>query len=607
MTLRDVLAAAARFPEVAGRLGPLLTSDLVVPSPSERRAMEFLLEFRREYEGLPKEGDWEAWLEELPERDREGTRETVRELLARDLSAWTPEYLADHAGEVLREEAARVAVHRLERIEEGRAEALREATEEVEALRPPEEGEGDDPFGGRSSAALSNLYGLLDDDAGVEYDLPPYTAPGHTTLLSAPPKMGKSTWAAIYAVAKASGRPFLGEDLEPGNVLVVAPDEHWRHVVRRFLALGGPGDRIHVWAGARDLSIEAVAERAEEIDAGLVVLDTLLRVAGIEEENSNSEWARWFARADRVVRPSRAAWLMLHHDRKAGGSGGAAIRGASVIYGSVDVALSLREEESGAHPLRRILRTEGTRLDRAEDLVIELHEGEGVYMAVGSARVISTLRDDSVARLRSVLSEEGRTATELLGAIEARHPDEEGLTDPALRRRLEKLVRAGLASRLGSGGRGDPYRWRRTFSRPPPPIGPGRTGENAKSNAGKEIHVPEEPGENGPERDVEVSPAPPSFSRPGAGEKIRDSGSPEPPSGRTGRTPETQENKGDRRPAESGEGPGETDGNDGRPVLPGPIGGGGREKKTGLDVDGLLERYRGPDEEEEEDEGGGPR
>lgn len=310
--------------------------------------------------------------------------------------------------------------------------------------------------GGSPSAPLSELYPALKGE-GLEYDLRPYTARNRITLISAPPKRGKSTFATLYARARASGGAFLGQTIEPGTVLYVAPDENWRDVVRRFRSFGTPGERVHVWRD-RNRSVARIAHRAEEIGAELVVLDTLLRVAGISDENDNAEWDRWFGEAREHVHDSDAVWLAVHHDRKSGGQDGEGIRGASSIFGSVDVAISLQSTEEGDR--RRTLKVEGTRLDGAAPLVIELNASEARYEAVGEANVVSILEDSSLDRLRKVLTAEPATVSSIYDRIREAYPEAEGdVAESTVRSRLGKLTSAGLARRSGEGGRRDPYKY----------------------------------------------------------------------------------------------------------------------------------------------------
>lgn len=337
-----------------------------------------------------------------------------------------------------------------------RAELVYQGWNRIDVTEPPAEGSKTGGLRSSPSARLGELYGLL-EGTGLEYDLRPYTAERRITLLSAPPKRGKSTFAALYARAKATGSTFLDHDVAQGNVLYVAPDENWRDVVRRFRSFGTPGDNVHVWRD-RGCSLDSIARRADEVGADLVVLDTLLRVAGIADENDNAEWDRWFGEARERIHASSAIWLALHHDRKSGGQDGRGIRGASAIFGSVDVAVSLQSSDESDR--RRVLRVEGTRLDDAEPLVIEFDPDESEYKAVGEAEVISLLEDGALGRLRGILSEEPAPVASIIKKLRERHPEAEGdVAEGTVRNRLKRLWNAGIARQHGEGGQRDPYEY----------------------------------------------------------------------------------------------------------------------------------------------------
>ena len=318
---------------------------------------------------------------------------------------------------------------------------------------------------GKRPAGAYLLRELADQDSEVSipWDLRPYTAEGHFTLLAGPPKLaGKSTLARHYSVAKATGSSFLGHELPPGKVLWVGPDEHEGHTTREFQNLDAPDTDIYVWYGPAP-GIEAVVEEARNRDVGLVVLDTLPRVAGIQNENRNAAWTRWSDRALPLIRQTDAAWLAIHHHRKSGGEGGRAIRGASAIFGFVDVALSLTAVENMAN--QRALDIVGSRLgyeNEEEERRIELTD-EG-YRVVETSSVAATEEDPvKEVLLEKVLSEEqGLTADEVVE--QAKEAGVE-LGRTAIESRLEELHEEdGEVERTGEGVKGDPYRWKRSDS-----------------------------------------------------------------------------------------------------------------------------------------------
>jgi hypothetical protein len=292
----------------------------------------------------------------------------------------------------------------------------------------------------------------------VDWELYPYTARGRLTLLASPPKRGKTTFAAHYAVAKASGGQFVGQQLRAGPVLWVAPDEHVADQVRRFVELQAQElELIHIWVTPSP-RVEAIAAYAEKLKAELVVIDTLPRVADIWDENDNAAWTNWSNGALPLIRETDAAWLVLHHHRKSGGKDGQAIRGASAVFACVDVALSL---DSGGTDRQRCLVMDGTRYERIEDLIVELHEGQ--YAVIGDAPTARALKDPDVERILSVLCPEPATVDRIAERLAKQN---DPFTETTLRRKLDRLVSLGHAQRHGEGGQRDPYRYSSTNPNP---------------------------------------------------------------------------------------------------------------------------------------------
>jgi hypothetical protein len=308
---------------------------------------------------------------------------------------------------------------------------------------------GRKPWGGRPAVPLSELYEDSLLCAPPDFDWEPYTARARVTLLSVAPKAGKSTLATHYAVAKATGGEWLGQQLTPGKVLWVGPDEHVGDVTSRFKNMSAPGDMITVWVG-HDLTAAMIAAEARRCGAALVVIDTLTRVAGIQDENDNAAWTSWFNEALPIIRESDCVWFCIHHDRKSGGEFGEGIRGASAIFASVDVAISLRRVKE--HTFRRVLRIEGSRYASAEDVVIEL-QPDGQYVCLGDPKKVRAEEDPDLRKVVGVLGDTGLTAREI--------EEQVGLGSSQVRRLLDKAVGLDWARRDGRGGPKDPYKWSR--------------------------------------------------------------------------------------------------------------------------------------------------
>jgi hypothetical protein len=185
-------------------------------------------------------------------------------------------------------------------------------------------------------------------------------------LLVGPPKHGKSFAALDLAASVATGRPWMDRPTKRSSVLYVIGE-----------GIGGVGLRINALSsytgdtdalddlcfleGARQLTsvrdLEELEIRAREINAGLIVLDTLARCTVGVEENSAKEMGAVIEHGLQRLRDATgAAVLAVHHTGKDTSAGP---RGSSALLGAVDteivcdkkgetIRLQLRNQKDGA-------------------------------------------------------------------------------------------------------------------------------------------------------------------------------------------------------------------------------------------------------------------
>jgi len=288
----------------------------------------------------------------------------------------------------------------------------------------------------------------------VPWGLKPYTARGRFTLLSAWPGDGKSTLLAHYVAKKVVGGQFLGQQLEAGAVLWVSgPEENEDDIARRFQELGVADEQIWVETALSD--VHAIAAEAFEKDACLVVMDTLVRVAGVRSENDAAEWVAWSNEALPLVHDSGMEWVATHHTRKTGGARGLGTRGSSQIPGFVDIALSL---SLGPACNQRILKIDKNRYEQAEDLPLELVDGE--YRVADFATIGPGVSDTIPVRERQVhgvLDDDPATCPEIAARLSAQGIE---IPEVSLYSYLNTLTSEGRAVSDGRGRKGDPRRWK---------------------------------------------------------------------------------------------------------------------------------------------------
>jgi len=179
----------------------------------------------------------------------------------------------------------------------------------------------------------------------------------------------KSYLMADLAVCIAAGLPWLPEaDWQKGAIPFVVKqspvvwldfDNGSDLTHERFAALGRarhlPKDTPLYYytmpspfldAGS-DASVDQLAERIFKLDARLVFIDNLRTISGGVDENS-AFMSNVMQGLRRLVEDTRAACILIHHQRKTNGQtgrAGDAIRGHSSIEAALDLALIIDREE----------------------------------------------------------------------------------------------------------------------------------------------------------------------------------------------------------------------------------------------------------------------
>jgi hypothetical protein len=280
-------------------------------------------------------------------------------------------------------------------------------------------------------------------------------------MLTGPPKRGKSTlvWALVNAVRRGAGS-FLGREVNGGQVVYVS--EEGRDTLGEKIA-PGPGLAVLDRAGTFPRRpwpevVSSIGDVAREVDAALVVVDTLPWWAGLGAEAEKDAGRMQEALEPLLeVAATGPAVLVIHHDRKGGGEDGESARGSTASVGTVDAVINLprrseKEQPSSRRTLLGLSRWAGA---TPEALVYE-RQGDGalVVLAEGERGEVDkrALRD------------------RVLEAIGAGEPTQQDLADAleVSRQRvapaLKDLERDGLVEHIETPQRNVPDRYRRADS-----------------------------------------------------------------------------------------------------------------------------------------------
>lgn len=301
-----------------------------------------------------------------------------------------------------------------------------------------------------------------------------YVEAGAVTIIGAAPKTGK-TWLALGLVrAMQDSAPFCGVPTAPGRVLYLTEETEavFAPKLRRFGLERADLHTIHwpaVWTETTTWPALAreIERQARKRKVKLIVVDTLDKwVPGAEATDTAAAagiapMKRWAA--------AGLAVLIVHHNRKSGGTHGAGLRGSSALAGAVDELLDLQRDPFSEDV--RVLGATG-RLEGAP-AVVRVREVDGYYVpSTDTPRVPPLGPSDYPARPLSVLpgvAEPAGTPTfdPLLAVLDgqpktARALQEAlGLSKTEAHRRLHALLDAGLVVREGDGTPPAPFTYRR--------------------------------------------------------------------------------------------------------------------------------------------------
>ena len=278
---------------------------------------------------------------------------------------------------------------------------------------------------------------------------------------------GKTTFLLAMVRAIVSGAPFLGRPTVKSRVVLLTeqPDTSLTEALRRADLLDCNDLVVLTHADARNLAwgkvVEAAVAKAKEIGAGVLAVDTLgpwARFAGDAENNAGD--GQDAIAPLQVAAANGLAVLVVRHEKKGDAEIGEAARGSSAISGAVDVIMSLRRCKAPRPTIRRLLALSRFS-DTPPELLVELADS-GDYVVIDPEEAQKLKRDDDRRKILGALPPD----------VDAALPANEigkkaGVGEKAAAALLKVLIDKQLTRRLGTGVKGDPFRFFATAPEPP--------------------------------------------------------------------------------------------------------------------------------------------
>jgi hypothetical protein len=199
------------------------------------------------------------------------------------------------------------------------------------------------------------VYGMddLDNAPQRSYLLKGLLSPAEISLWVGPPKCGKSFLLLYITYMLSLGRSVFGRRVKPTKVLYVAAEGEGG-INKRIDALRkryGASPDFHFIAQPADLlheggHLEDLVAAAKDVEAQLIVIDTVSRALAGGDENGPKDMGQFIANITEVRHRTKAHIAGVHHGTKA--SNGTKTRGHGSLEGADDVLIEVVKAEDGS-------------------------------------------------------------------------------------------------------------------------------------------------------------------------------------------------------------------------------------------------------------------
>ncbi|WP_347275414.1 AAA family ATPase [Candidatus Kuenenia sp.] len=271
---------------------------------------------------------------------------------------------------------------------------------------------------------------------------------GSFSIITAKPKVGKSTLVKQMALNIARGLPFFGREVMQGAVIYLALEDKRSEIRKHLRGMGlTASDPFYLYAGGAPVdAIKRIAMDITVIKPVLLVVDTLFRLIRLKDGNSYNEVTNALNPLILLARESGVSILAVHHSKKGDSNIDDCLLGSTAIFGSVDTTILLKRYEG----YRTIQSMQRYGEDMPETVLV-------FDKATGSTDIGGAKMDQDIHSMENAIFEFlGKQVEPVVEKVVM----DEVLGKNALKRKaLRQLVKEGQIFRTGKGGKGNPFHY----------------------------------------------------------------------------------------------------------------------------------------------------
>lgn len=167
---------------------------------------------------------------------------------------------------------------------------------------------------------------------------------GGISIFAGSPKSGKSTITRQLAMAVSRGGKFFGREVTKGNVLYLALEEQENLIGAQLKHIGLKKEdniMMHVGPIGQGNVNDNLRQAIETYDSDLVIIDTMLLMAGLENSNDYNETYKVISRYRNIARETGSHIILIHHKNKNQDGGANSVLGSTALQGAVDSTILL--------------------------------------------------------------------------------------------------------------------------------------------------------------------------------------------------------------------------------------------------------------------------